>query len=223
MTQVNPQSFIIFGREWQGSSAMDFFPRYSFKSTGPPDRIRHLKTFLEGGGEVFIEILKGARQGSVGRLVITAEDCDNLYHKIPSGWKSGQWALAHRKWVMTFDDRKNTVTYDEFDHNTVMRFNHPATTWMFTKKAKPKLAEWIPKDHFGVEITTETLVMFTDRRGNLRFGKPTRWSQKGTLWIAAIRSRASHHNVEIITAGCWNIVVCGPELSAQVTLAKLAL
>lgn len=225
------QSFKVYNTEYEGSRPEYFFSHVSDYSYGQATTVRYLKKWLEDGGQVFLELTEGARKGSVGRLVISPADCDAMYRVCTGGWYKGKWIMDRGPFVLEFDDHTSKIKIEQNDYRGMawpkgsrLRFNAPKTVWVYTTKPKPKTTTWVPRDHFGTEITKETLVMFTDRVGTTRFGYPERWSEKGMMWMNPVRTRKNISTEQIHTGVmAHNMVVCGKDLAAQVTLAKLTI
>lgn len=216
------------GRDYEGESLYDLLP-WSGSFYGPSDTTRQFKTYIEQGGQVYLEITKGARKGTVGRLVITPEQCVD-YRKSGGGYYKDKWLRNMTGLYLEFDDRKTTVPIDmawtrpkKIPH--ALRFTATGTTWVYTTKPKPTEEAWTPRDFFGNEITQGSLVFFSANDGNNRIGKVQRWSNKGTMWVdtvplkAGVKSQTLTHGV---VASQMILIDAYPDLKGAVTLKKLA-
>jgi hypothetical protein len=222
-------SFTVYGTEYEGKTIHELLP-WIGGSYGPPDQARYLKSYLEKGGQVYLEITQGARKGTVGRLVITPEQCME-YTKLEGGYHKDKFARRMTGLHLAFDDRKTTIPVDmdwyrpkKLAH--VLCFTPTVTTWVYTSTAKPKEAVWTPKDFFGNVIAKDSLVFFSANDGVQRIGRVERWSNKGTMWVEVVKMKAGTHQAPVLTHGVMahNMILVDayPDLKAAVTLKKLA-
>ena len=198
-------SFKVRGIEYEGCSMGRFMGAIS-SDLDVNYRFTKLKSFLENGGNVYVEFQDGARKGTVGRLNIKPEDCESLYRKIEVGLYEGNYEITQRDWEIVFDDTEKTIGIKIERQKPLkwrLHFGQMETKWVFTTKERPKVDPKILKDHFGEEIKVDQVVMFMHGKGNdyeVRFGKVKRISEKGTVWIEAFATMADH-KVEIFNHG----------------------
>lgn len=219
--------FKVYGKEFEGVAAAELFS--DITGSDIIDRMRYLKTYLENGGTVHIEFTKGARTGTIGRLNIKPEDCVGLYREITGGLYKGYQMITSSDWELVFDDRPQTVKLKVERRKPmpgVLRFGVETTKWVYTTNEREKPNPLQLKDHFGVVLEPEQVVMFMHGKGNdyeVRFGKIKRISDKGTIWIEAFKTR-DHHEVEECCHGIQakNVFVMDGDLKNKAMIAKLS-
>lgn len=192
--------------------------------------MRELKKWLEAGNKIHIEFTKGARKGTVARLDIKPEELDTLYKDIRTG-NGDQLDMVKDTWELVFDDRPNKIKVEHWSYRAkwpgVARFDIKETVWAYEAKAKEEKPKKIVKDHFGVVIEPEMLVMFPHgRKGDIhtRFGFVHSITEAGTVKVTSIKTRESHTKETTAlspTVYASDIVVLDGDLVSKVTLAKL--
>jgi hypothetical protein len=219
----------------EGKGVTHLLP-YGFRyANEASSQMRLLKRYLEDGGKVHIEFTTGARKGSIGRLVISAEICDTLYPETPSTSISYRAFCQQKEWEIVWDDRtsKVNVQIDALQRcwkGMVLRLDLDETFWAFSKKdpAPPKPKK-IWKDHFGRDLEVGQMILFPyGYKADLsnRFGFIEAISDAGTVKVKLIKTRDGHNDDVInMSPGVAksNIIVIpkGMDMNGEIMKARL--
>jgi hypothetical protein len=227
-------SFKVQGTELEGQPLYLLIPGViSGSDSNTRYRLSQVGKHIQAGNRVFVEITKGARQGTIGELVFDTTDFDELYGPmIRTGLGDRRYCLKDEL-TLRFDDRDNTIKigkgrWKEFDaKNMVLRFSAPGTLWVYTTKPKPVVPKVTIYDHFGVELEVGQVVLFMYGQKNdysNRFGKIARISDRGTIWVDMFRTR-EHHKAGQVSNGVYgsNIFVLNGDLREKAMMARLTL
>jgi hypothetical protein len=219
---------MVMGIDYDGKETAKFFPEYSTDYSALKYRIGQAQQHLANGGTIHIELTKGARKGSIGRLDIQPEDLAEIYKD-----SYLQLTMKFTKWNLVFDDRKNVVKIEAWQGSGfpgVIHFTRTEpTVWAYTTNTKePKL---VPDlfDHFGTKIEIGSMVLAPQgTKGNTRtrFAYVKDISEAGTIKIESIKTRKGHLKTESKVSPTifpYDLIVLDGDTSIKdkVLLAKL--
>lgn len=220
----------LYGEDFEGKSARHLFP--TSDNSRAKDRMKYgLKKYLTEGGKVFIEFTEGARKGTIGELIISADDCDGLYEERKTGLGTFHY-LTKLEWEVVAEGKTIKIAIDRSARTGIKRyfpgvlhFGEVETKWAYETKEKPKVEPVKLRDHFGTELEVGQVVLFMHGKQNTyhnRFGKIHRISDKGTIWVEMFKTRPEHKN-EIVDKGVFavDMFVLDGDLREKAMLAKL--
>lgn len=223
-------SFRVYDKEYDGKSFFNNFPAWTTDKTAHKYFIKKVAEHIRQGGFIHIELIQGARKGTIARWDISAEEMESLYSEQRNGYGDVLAASADIKLV--FDDRDTVIPgairYGDGIQG-IVHFHLTSTKWVFQTKAQPKKAAKVLHDHFGTVLAPGQLVMFPmGAKGDTRtrFGHIVSITPAGTIKVEAMASREGHNKVTVNvspTVNASDLIVVDEfeELKNKLMLAKL--
>ena len=215
---------------YEGYSTESLFPAFHSDRIDITHRY-HLKKYLEDGGKVFVEFTKGARKGTIGELIVSADELlTTLYESRRSGIISRQRRL---EWEIVAEGKPIKFKFEPFYSSKnklpgILHFGELETKWVYTTKAPaPPEPAKVLYDHFGLQLEVGKLVLYPNgRAGDLstRFGHITKITSAGTITIKPIKTRPNHRFEEVKVSpsvAAADLIILEDDLKSKVLMAKL--
>jgi hypothetical protein len=164
---------------------------------------------------IYVEILHGARKGSIARIKKVAYVDTS---KTTSIFGSKYFGISSV--VLGWDDRKNTTSTISLYQLKHLEHHTTGTVWSYKTKEKPKITAKAV-DRFGVEFEIGNLVVMATGT-KLHFGKvhelvPSGKSVKIETFTTKKREKSKITNIRETT----NIVIIDSDLNSRILMSKL--
>ena len=155
--------------------------------------MKTLREHIQQGERVYVEYINSARKGTIGYLDLTVENIDRIFR---TDHVRKHFCDRYLSWTdgpinIKFDGRQNTITAFDGVKNYLcgdldkleFRFN-VACNWVYTTKARPKVAPVEVFDNFGMPLTVgQTVIAVKSNTSDITIGDITRISNKGSVWF----------------------------------------
>ena len=224
-------SFRIYDKEYDGKSFGQVFPAFTTDRTAQKYLIKKVAEHLRAGHFIHVELTTGAREGTIARWDISADEMEKLYSEARNG--HGDVLAASVDIKLVFDDRDTVIPaairYGDGIQGKV-HFHKTATVWVYTTNSHPKKPAKVLHDHFGVVLAPGQLVLFPmGPKGEMhtRFGHIVSITPAGTIKVEAMATRQGHGpKVEVNvspTVDASDLIILDDNVSLKdkVVLAKL--
>lgn len=223
-------SFKVYDKEYDGKSFSQVFPCFTTDRTAQKYLMKKVAEHLRAGHFIHVELIGGARSGTIARWEITAEEAESLYSEQRNGY--GDVLAASTDIKLVFDDRKTVIPAAIRYGDTLtgkVHFFKTETLWVFKTKAQEKKPAKVLHDHFGVVLEVGQMVLAPQgKKGETRtrFAHIVGITDAGTVKIESIKTRAGHDKVTsnlspTIRASDLVVLDGSTSIKDKVMLAKL--